>query len=902
MRIGEGTYYRQAMNDLYNLQSRSVTLQDQISSGIKVSKPSEASGYSYTILSSNQAIAVASQYQTNLNQAKTNITASTSAMESLLELVQRAKTLAEQMSTGTQSAETYATTASEVNNILAEIMQVANTQVQGSYIFGGSDTTNPAISSLLVCTNPSTVYSQSSTSNGSLASVVYDGTSYQLNFTRSVDGSANTVTLSGASTLGAGLGLDFTSGNWTHSATASSTTPDSWTSDITGLTSANSTVSDRIGETLTWDSGNGTQTYVTTGAVNFSGGSNGAAQVTVGTDTYTVGGTTAAESAADLTEQINSDPARGYYAWVDSSGAVRIATKDPANTYTLTETADPGNVMNVDGTTSLQEVANAINAGGQASGTVHLDDANLPAATDTISLGGTTYNWGQICPASVSFSGAAAGTAQVTIGGTTFTVSGTDAATSAQDLADQINGNSALGYYAVVNGGQVSIYSQTGGAYLTASITADPDGVLTVTQPPPATAAEFASDLSSYVNTHSSDFTATSSASGTGATVAILAKDTGTAGNLALTSSNANVGTSGATLGGLAGADTTGKLYLSGTSDLRQTTTVQAQVTAVDPSTGAVSLHLSWYGDGGTPQSYDVTLPNVGSSNAVSVPGLGDISIYRDSQNFKVGSTMELTLSRYQGNEEEMSVNFSTNQRMAYNWNATQLLGSSLNANLDGQKANSVSTNTGTGGIELSGNYSGLTARDLTFKVLDGGQVPGDNVTLRVTWTGDDQVQHQEDVTLDASGSGGKVELPNSDGIYLQIDNGSFTTGDTYTAHVDKSPANVLDVLTEWSYQMQNGTTEEAQDMSQRALQALGQIEGLITDAEADAGSRQSRITVRSGVLDDTTYNQQNNLANLEDVDFTSAYIELTALQSSYTSSLKVMSTVSQLSLLDYIS
>ncbi|MBI4800316.1 MAG: hypothetical protein HY794_16615 [Desulfarculus sp.] len=819
MRITQDAYYRSALADLLRQQQNQMETQNTISTNKRVNAPSDGRETSYTILGSQMSLLLTSQYQTNLGQAQSWMEAADTAMQALSDQLLRAKVLAEQMSTGTYQSADQLTTASEVQNIIDEIMRIANTQTQGFYLFGGTRSTTAPISEALISADPSTVSDASTVGHGTQASIYQSGANYYLRLTRDSNGATTTITVPNnavTNNLGAGLGLNFDA--WTHTQTADAANPDIWTSGQ-ALATATSNVSDRIGEILNWDgaAGAGTQTFRASGLVSFTGGGAGAAQVTVGADTYTVAGATAAASAANLVEQINANPATGYFAWLEGTASLRIMSKD-ATTYTLTETADPGLVMTVNPNTTLQQLGNQIDSGMRAHGTVHLDNANPPVGADTITLGGSTWTWTQI----------------------------------------------------------------SGGAV-------------------PATAAGCATALASFINANTGDYTATSTNDGTGATVQVTAKATGMAYNVALTSSNPLLGTSGSLLGGLNGADTQGQLYLSGTSTLRLATTVRAEVTSVDATSGAPTLHLTWYGDNGTAQSADVTLPSTGNTSAVSVPGLGGLSLYRDGQSFKVGSVMNLEVGHYQGNQEEVAVNFSSGHRLAYNWNALQLLGGAMTKNLDGQEARAGAANTGSGQVELSGAYRGVLDRDLTITVQDAGQVPSDNVTLRVSWTGDDGVQNQQDVTFSASGSGGKVQLPGGDGVYLQVDNGTFTAGDSFTYHLEQNQVQVLDQLKEWLYQLQNGTQEQAQTQSQHTLQALGQALSALTDNQAEAGTRQDRITVRNAVLEEAKLTHSENLEKLQDVDLTQAFIALQQQQQAYQSALKVVSTVSELNLLQYI-
>ncbi|MFH1058762.1 MAG: hypothetical protein V1797_08805 [Pseudomonadota bacterium] len=821
MRISQENQYRTVLSDIASLQYQQFVTQRQVTTNRKVNLPSEARNYAVTILDSQNVLRETDQYGSNLEVASSWLKAGEAGMDALTDLLGRAKVLAEQLSTGTVQDTEYESSSSEVMNLIQEIISLANTQVGGSYIFGGSRTDQAPITASLSATGPGEVADQGAAGHGTLASVYVDNGVYRLRLARDGVGAANTITVPQdvlANTLGAGLGLDFDA--WTQNQAASAGLEDVWTSGQ-GLAGAGSAVSDRIGEVLNWQgaAGAGVQTFRTRGLVTFTGGAAGAAQVTVGGDAYTVAGATAADSAADLVEQINADPARGYFAWVTGSGAVAIMSKD-ATSFTLAETADPGGVMSVDADTSLGELASVINSGQQAAGVVHLADASLPAGADTISLGADTWAWSDI------ISGIA---------------------------------------------------------------------------PPPATAAEYAAALSAYVNSHSDEFTASVSASGTGATVQISAIATGNAGNVALTSSNALLGASGNLLGGLSGADSQGRLYLGGASSLRLETEVRGEVTAVDPSTGAVSVRLSWYGDDGAFQSADVDLNSAGQGGAVLVPGLGGVSLYHDGLNLKVGTVFSLDLSHYQGNQEALEVNFSTDHRMQYNWTAQDLLGGAMTVNLDGQAAIASPANNGDGELSLAGAYRGLTARDFNIDVIDGGSVPDDAVTFRVTWTDDGGASHVEEVTMAAGGEGGRIELPGGDGVYLEVDRGDFTTGDNYHYHLQKSSQHLLDTLYQWQADLTGGDAEAAQHQSQETLAALNAVMQTVLDHQADLGTRSQRVSVREAVLEAYEQVHTTNLENLQGVDLTEAFISLRSQQTAYQTSLKVISVISDLFLAEML-
>ena len=145
MRVTQDIYYRMVLRDLGNLYLEQVETNRHIATGHKVNAPSDAPAYAVTILDSRQLLMEVDQYRNNLEWAGSWMTASEEAMRSLSDLLKRAQTLAEQMANGTMDEEQYQSTASEVGGIIEQIITLANTRMEGVYIFGGSRTEVPPV-------------------------------------------------------------------------------------------------------------------------------------------------------------------------------------------------------------------------------------------------------------------------------------------------------------------------------------------------------------------------------------------------------------------------------------------------------------------------------------------------------------------------------------------------------------------------------------------------------------------------------------------------------------------------------------------------------------------------------------------------------------------------------------
>ncbi|ADK86026.1 Flagellin and related hook-associated protein [Desulfarculus baarsii DSM 2075] len=464
------------------------------------------------------------------------------------------------------------------------------------------------------------------------------------------------------------------------------------------------------------------------------------------------------------------------------------------------------------------------------------------------------------------------------------------------DLTDQINnGNQATGMVSIDNASLPGLddtitlgdHRWTWSEITGGSLPADADG--------------YASALASWVSAHTDEYsaTATTGAASAGASVIITARAAGDAGNVEL--SGTNVITSGALMGGVQGSSpvATGSLYAAGESDYKYETTLKCTVLEADADN--LTVRMRWYDDEGALHQQDLTMPAAGEDNGVAIPGLDGVTLYRDDLVFQEGTELSIKLGHYQGNEEDIAVSFSSNTHMRYNWNASQLLGDSLTVDLYGETAKRA-TGGGSGDINLMGAYRGLYSQQFDFDVVDGGQVPGDEVTVRVRWTDQNGNEHEELMTFDGAGPENAQAIPGADGAQFYLDSGTYVVDDSFTYTVEKSTVQLMDMFVMWEEALASGDQEYAQTVSQQALDVLTAAMEQILDYVADSGARQDRIAVRGAVMDDQELYHIGVLEDLDGVDTTQAFIDLSMLQTAYNTSLKVTSTISEMYLVNYIS
>jgi flagellar hook-associated protein 3 FlgL len=131
---------------LANLARTETQLQqttEDISSGIDVQQPSDSPAAISEILQTETALANNQQIQSNLTSVTTEVNTADSALQTAVQQVESAISLATQGASSTATAQTRATLAQQVANIQQTLVGIAQTSVNGRYIFSGDDDTQP---------------------------------------------------------------------------------------------------------------------------------------------------------------------------------------------------------------------------------------------------------------------------------------------------------------------------------------------------------------------------------------------------------------------------------------------------------------------------------------------------------------------------------------------------------------------------------------------------------------------------------------------------------------------------------------------------------------------------------------------------------------------------------------
>ena len=126
------------LSDLNRVQRRVDAAQRQISSGLKVSAPSDAPDEIGSILELRAGLERNTQIQTNVTRVKAEVDTADATLQTVISLVERAKTLAAQGAGTMQDDSSRLAIDNEVESIQEQLIALSQTTVQGRPLFGGT--------------------------------------------------------------------------------------------------------------------------------------------------------------------------------------------------------------------------------------------------------------------------------------------------------------------------------------------------------------------------------------------------------------------------------------------------------------------------------------------------------------------------------------------------------------------------------------------------------------------------------------------------------------------------------------------------------------------------------------------------------------------------------------------
>lgn len=148
MRVAD-TSLSQAITSQLNQQESSIAaLEEQVSSGRSLNKPSDNPAAVTQVLQLSSQASQLTSWQANAQTATSWLGMGNNALNSVLANIQSARTLLLQaLNQGTQSSATYQAIAQQLQGINADLLDTANTEYEGRPIFAGTSASPQAYDS-----------------------------------------------------------------------------------------------------------------------------------------------------------------------------------------------------------------------------------------------------------------------------------------------------------------------------------------------------------------------------------------------------------------------------------------------------------------------------------------------------------------------------------------------------------------------------------------------------------------------------------------------------------------------------------------------------------------------------------------------------------------------------------
>ena len=137
MRITNSVLAHEAISS-YQSQMRALNdARRKASTGIRVNRPSDDPVAVAGVMQSSSGLRALEQYQRNLGAGQSRLELEDSVLGQLTDALSRARELGMSQASDTSSDATRQTTKAEVDRLIDFVKDLGNTQLAGSYIFGG---------------------------------------------------------------------------------------------------------------------------------------------------------------------------------------------------------------------------------------------------------------------------------------------------------------------------------------------------------------------------------------------------------------------------------------------------------------------------------------------------------------------------------------------------------------------------------------------------------------------------------------------------------------------------------------------------------------------------------------------------------------------------------------------
>jgi flagellar hook-associated protein 3 FlgL len=139
-RVTSSMATRSVLSDIENVYNQITTTQNELSSGRKLTKPSDDPFGTSRALHDSSDLAANTQYQTNAGAMGSWLSTTDTALSSINDDLGRVRDLVLQAANGSMSQTDLDSISTELGQLADSIKSDANTQYAGSYVFSGSQT------------------------------------------------------------------------------------------------------------------------------------------------------------------------------------------------------------------------------------------------------------------------------------------------------------------------------------------------------------------------------------------------------------------------------------------------------------------------------------------------------------------------------------------------------------------------------------------------------------------------------------------------------------------------------------------------------------------------------------------------------------------------------------------
>jgi len=143
MRVTQSMLSGNMLRNLNNSYGKMSKLQDQLASGSKINRPSDDPVIAVKGMGYRRDLAKVEQYTRNMITASSWLDSSDESLNQVGEQMKRVRELVIQAANDTNTPEDRDKIKKEIDQIRQQIQDVGNTNIDGSYIFSGTNTNQP---------------------------------------------------------------------------------------------------------------------------------------------------------------------------------------------------------------------------------------------------------------------------------------------------------------------------------------------------------------------------------------------------------------------------------------------------------------------------------------------------------------------------------------------------------------------------------------------------------------------------------------------------------------------------------------------------------------------------------------------------------------------------------------